>query len=147
MATVSGEVDIRATPAQILDVLADLPDYPSWSAVHKRATVDARHPDGRPRRATMAVAAVGRTDEQVLDYEWGAHGVTWTLVSSGQQSSQRGGYAIGPRRGGVTHVRYDLDITPIIPMPGIIVRQILKKAVTAATQGLRARVEQLHPAP
>ena len=144
MATVSGEVAIRATPAQILDVLADLPGYPQWSAVHKRATVDERHPDGRPRRATMAVSAVGLTDEQVLDYTWSARGVAWSLVRSGQQRAQRGRYTITPAGPGVSRVRYDLDITPLLPLPGPIVRRVMHRALSSATEGLRARVEARH---
>lgn len=143
MATVSGEVDIHATPAQILDVLADLPRYPEWSSVHKRAEIDEVHADGRPSRATMGVAAVGLTDDQVLDYEWSADGVRWSLVKSGQQRDQKGSYTLVPKSPGVTHVRYDLDISPAIPVPGIVVRQIMRKAVTAATDGLRKRVESL----
>lgn len=40
-------------------------------------------------------------------------------------------------------MRYDLDISPAIPVPGFLVRQVIKKAVTAATEGLRRRVESL----
>lgn len=144
MATVSAEVDIKATPEQILDVLADLPTYPEWSAVHKRAAADTQFPDGRPQRATMAVAAVGLTDTQVLDYEWTAKGVSWSLVSSGQQRAQHGSYVITPGRSGVSHVRYELSIDPAIPMPGLLVRQVMKKAVSSATDGLKRRVESLY---
>ncbi|MDQ2749694.1 MAG: SRPBCC family protein [Actinomycetota bacterium] len=143
MATVNGEVDIRATPQQILDVIADLAQYPAWSSVHKRASIDQFDSDGRPIRATMAVTAAGLTDEQVLDYEWTDHDVTWTLVKSGQQRDQHGSYAIRRASRGVSHVRYVLDITPAIPVPGFIVRQVMRKAVSAATDGLRKRVESL----
>jgi hypothetical protein len=146
MVSVSGETDIRASAREILDVIADLPKYPEWSAVHKRATVDECDDAGRPRRATMAVTAAGLTDEQVLDYEWTAHGVSWSLVKAGQQSDQHGSYTIARKREGVSHVRYDLEITPVFPMPGIIVRRVMRKAVESATEGLRARVESLHPA-
>src|SRR5664279_1605448 len=143
MATVSAEVDIQATPDEILDVIADLAQYPLWSSVHKRATIESRYPGGRPKRAVMAVAAVGLTDEQVLDYTWKGHGVSWTLVKSGQQKDQRGSYAIRRGAGGVSHVRYDLRIDPAFPLPDIIVRQVMKKAVRAATEGLKGRVESL----
>ena len=58
MATVTAEVDIHASAAEIIDVIADLPHYPEWSSVHKRATVESTYADGRPERAVMAVAAV-----------------------------------------------------------------------------------------
>lgn len=143
MAVVHGEVDVQATPAQVLSVLADLPSYPRWSAVHKRVRVDEMGRDGRPRRATMTVTAAGLADEQVLDYKWTRSGMSWSLVKAGQQRDQHGTYVIS-KRGGVAHVTYDLDIRPAIPMPGFVVRQVMKKAVAAATEGLRERVESLY---
>ncbi|HET6876562.1 MAG TPA: SRPBCC family protein [Jatrophihabitans sp.] len=141
MATVSADIDIHAEPRAVLDVLADLPDYPSWSAVHKSAVVERRHPNGRPARAKMAVSAVGLTDEQTLDYRWGADHVEWTLVHSGQQRAQRGSYTIHGGTDGISHVHYELTIDPLVPMPGILVRQVMRKAVNAATTGLKQRVE------
>jgi hypothetical protein len=141
MATVSATTAIHATPAEVLDVIADLTQYPQWSAVHRSATIHDRHRDGRPRRATMAVAAVGLTDEQTLDYTWSGHGASWSLVKSGQQRNQRGSYAITRGRGGVSHVGYDLTIDPAIPLPAILVRRVMKKAVTAATDGLKQHIE------
>lgn len=143
MAVVHGEVDVRATPAQVLSVLADLPAYPRWSSVHKRVRVDEVGRDGRPRRATMTVTAAGMADEQVLDYKWTRSGMSWSLVRAGQQRDQHGSYVIS-KHGSAAHVTYDLDIRPAIPMPAFVVRQVMKKAVAAATEGLRDRVESLY---
>jgi ribosome-associated toxin RatA of RatAB toxin-antitoxin module len=142
MVAVHAEVDIHASAAQVLDVIADLPAYPRWSPVHKRARVLEIGPTGRPKRATMTVSAAGLADEQVLDYTWTKTTVRWSLVKASQQRDQHGRYAITERQG-VAHVTYDLDIQPSIPVPGFIVRQVMKKAVTAATEGLRDRVESL----
>ena len=142
MVAVSGAVDVQATPAEILAVIADLAHYPQWSSVHKRATVETRFRDGHPRRATMAVSAAGLVDEQVLDYTWTDHGVSWKLVApTNQQRDQHGRYTITPGADGVSHVQYDLDISPAIPLPGLIVRRVMHSAVVAATDGLRDRVE------
>jgi ribosome-associated toxin RatA of RatAB toxin-antitoxin module len=143
MATVSAEIDVQATPAEILDVLADLTTYPQWSAVHRRVSVQTTTRGGRPKRATMSVAAAGLTDEQTIDYRWSDHGVSWSLVKSGQQRRQQGSYSIKRGRHGMSHVHYELTIDPLIPLPGIIVRRVMKKAVAAATDGLKQRVESL----
>jgi hypothetical protein len=104
MATNSGTIDIRATPAEILAVLADVPAYPQWSA----------------------------------------HGVSWSLVKpTPQQKDQRGSYSITDGAG-VSHVHCELMIDPTIPLPGLVVRQIMKKALTAGTDGLKRRVESQH---
>lgn len=144
MVSVSAEVDVHATPAQILDVLADLSRYPSWSSVHRRVSIDESFPDGRPKRATMGVAAAGLVDEQILDYTWTRHGVSWELVRpTRQQRTQRGSYTITSGPAGTSHLRYDLDISPAIPLPGLIVRRVMRSAVAAATDGLSTRVESL----
>lgn len=142
MATAHAEVDIHAGRAEILDVLADLPHYPRWSAVQRRAEVDAVDAHGRPARATMSVAAAGLVDRQTLDDTWRADGVDWTLVHSTQQRHQTGRYTVGAARHGSCHVRYELTIDPAIPVPGFLVRTIMGRAVTAATEGLKHEVER-----
>lgn len=141
MATVNAEIDIRATGEQILSVLADLPHYPEWSAVHKQALILERDANGRPKRAKMSVAAAGLTDQQTLDYIWRANSVEWSLVRSLQQRSQVGRYSIRSGKDGTSHVRYELTIDPAIPVPGFLVRAVMGKAVKAATEGLKQRVE------
>lgn len=142
MATATAEFEVNASRERILDVLADLPHYPEWSPVHKAADVLERDANGRPKRASMAVAAAGLTDHQTLDYVWSPDGVEWSLVKSGQQRHQTGRYSINPGARGTSRVRYELTIDPAIPMPGFLVRTVMRKAVDAATDGLKRRVEQ-----
>jgi hypothetical protein len=142
MATLSAEIDISATPGVILDVIADMQSYPDWSPIHKRTSIDQTWPDGRPKRATMTMTVMGLTDEVVLDYEWGEDMAAWSMVKSSQQKDQRGHYSITVR-GALSHVHFDLLIEPAIPLPGFLVRQIMKKSVSAATDGLKKRVESL----
>jgi hypothetical protein len=144
VATISATIDIMATPAQILAVIADVPAYPEWSAVHRWTSVDSRFPDGRPKQARMGVSAAGLTDTLVLQYEWTARGVTWSLVEPTlQQKDQRGSYSITDGAD-VSHVRCELHIDTAIPLPGLLVRRVMKKAVAAGTEGLKRRVESLH---
>ncbi|SRR6266496_3939415 len=141
MASGSATIDIEATSAEILAVIADVPAYPQWSALHKWASVEDWFPDGRPKRVRMGVSAVGLTDTQVLDFEWSAHGLNWSLSKPTlQQRDQRGGYSITADTG-VSHVRCELSIDAAIPLPGLIIRQVIKKALVAATDGLKQRVE------
>jgi hypothetical protein len=141
MPTMTAEIDIRATPGEILAVIADVSAYPQWSAVHKWTAIDSTFRDGRPRRVTMRVSAAGLTDTLVLDYAWTADGVSWSLVKPTlQQKDQRGSYSIVDG-GDMSHVACELTIDPAIPMPGIIVRRIMKTAIRAGTDGLKQRVE------
>lgn len=142
MATVvSREVEIKASPTEVLDVIAGFDDYPSWSDVHKRGSVDEIGPDGRPGRATLVTSVMGIVDTQVLAYTWTPEGVSWRLVKASQQKSQDGKYVLRDLGGGVTHVLYEVAVDPAIPLPGFVLKQGLKKIVSAATDGLKKRVE------
>jgi hypothetical protein len=144
MPTMTAKIDIKATPGEILAVIADVSDYAQWSAVHKWTTIDSTYPDGRPRRVTMGVSASGLTDTLVLDYAWTANGVSWSLVKpTHQQKDQRGSYSIIDG-GDVSQVHCELTIDPAVPLPGIIVRAIMKNAIRAGTDGLKQRVESRH---
>jgi Polyketide cyclase / dehydrase and lipid transport len=144
MPTMTAKIDIKATPGEILAVIADVSAYPQWSAVHKWTTIDSTFPDGRPWRATMGVSAAGLTDTVVVDYAWTAHGVSWALVRpTRQQKDQRGSYSIVDG-GDVSHLQCQLTIDPAVPLPGIMVRAIMKRAIRAGTDGLKQRVESRH---
>lgn len=142
MATVvSGEVEVQGSPAEVLEVIADLDDYPSWSNVHKRGSVDAVGADGRPERGTLVTSVMGIIDTQVLEYTWTEAGVSWRLIKASQQKSQDGEYTLRDVGGGRTRVRYEVAVDPAIPIPGFVLKPGLKKIVSAATDGLKKRVE------
>jgi ribosome-associated toxin RatA of RatAB toxin-antitoxin module len=140
MATVAAEVDIAATPQEILAVVEDFPAYPQWLSSHLQASVDSRHSDGRPACVNMIVTAMGMVDEQVVHYDWTEDRVVWTLVSSRQQRRQDGALDLAAV-GGVTQVKYLMEIEPLMRIPEFLLRPILKKTAVMVTEGLRTRVE------
>ena len=92
------EIVIEATPAEILDVIADLESMTEWSPPHQSSEVLERDKNGRPSKAKMKVKAAGITDEQVVAYTWSDNKVSWTLVSSAQQRSQDASYTFDTGR-------------------------------------------------
>lgn len=137
----STEFDVSASPEQVMDAVAAIEDLPRRSSSIRSATVETRHDDGRPHRVRSQVSAAGFTDEEVKDYAWdGLGSVTWTLVSSSMQSEQVGGYTLTPSGSG-THVRFDLTIGVKIPMPGFVLKRILKGALYEGSTGLKKYVE------
>jgi ribosome-associated toxin RatA of RatAB toxin-antitoxin module len=135
----SREVVIEATPAQILDVIADVESTPSWSSQYQSAEVLEAHADGRPRRVKMKVKAAGLTDEQVVDYTWTDSSASWTLVSAGQLKSQDATYTLTPD-GAKTKVRFAITVDPSVPLPGFVLKRAMKGAMETATDGLRKQV-------
>jgi hypothetical protein len=111
------------------------------SSAHKSATVESRHEDGRPKRVRAKVAAAGFTDEEVTDYTWDEpRSVTWTLAESSIQSMQVATYTLTPADGG-THVKLDLEIGVKVPMPGFVLKRVLKSALDTGSKSFKAYVE------
>jgi ribosome-associated toxin RatA of RatAB toxin-antitoxin module len=135
----SREVVIEASPEEILDVIADVEATPTWSPQYQSAEILDTHDDGRPRRVKMKIKAAGLTDEQVVEYTWGRHSVSWTLVSAGQLKAQDAKYTLTPQ-GEATKVRFDMDVDPSVPIPGFLLKRTMKGGMETATDGLRKQV-------
>jgi ribosome-associated toxin RatA of RatAB toxin-antitoxin module len=135
----SREVTIEATPEEILDVIADVESTPTWSPQYQSAEVLEAYDNGRPRRVKMKIKTAGISDEQVVDYTWADDIVSWTLVSAGQLKAQDASYTLTPA-GDKTKVKFDITIDLSIPMPGFVLKRVMKGAMETATDGLRKQV-------
>lgn len=140
--TDSREVVIEASPEEILDVIADVENTPSWSPQFQSCEVLESYEDGRPRRVKMKVKAAGVTDEQIIEYTWSDSGPSWTLISAGALKSQDASYTLTPD-GDKTTVRFDISVDPSIPMPGFVIKRTMKGAMETATDGLKKQVMKL----
>lgn len=135
----SREVVIEATPEEILDVIADVENAPTWSPQYRSAEILDTYDDGRPRRVMMRVKAAGITEEMEVEYSFAKNSAGWTLIKSSQLKAQEGRYTLTPQ-GDTTHVRFDLKVDPSIPIPGFILKRTLKGGLETATDGLRKQV-------
>jgi ribosome-associated toxin RatA of RatAB toxin-antitoxin module len=135
----SREVVIEATPAQILDVMADVESTPSWSSQYQSVEILDTYDDGRPRQVRIKVKAAGITDEQVIEYTWTDNKVSWTLISAGQLKAQDASYTLTPDRE-KTKVRFDIKVDLSVPLPGFVLKRAMKGAMETATDGLRNQV-------
>lgn len=135
----SREIVIEAPLQDILDVLLDLESLPEWSDAHQSAEVLERDDSGRPTSSRQKIKIGGITDEQVLDYTWHDDGVSWTLVSGKQQRAQDARYTFTPE-GDSTRVKFDLEVDPLVPLPGFVIKKATKGLMGTATEGLRKRV-------
>jgi ribosome-associated toxin RatA of RatAB toxin-antitoxin module len=138
----SREVVIEATPEEILDVIADVENAPSWSPQYQSAQVLETYDDGRPRRVKMRIKAAGITDEMEVEYRFTDASAGWSLVKSSQLKRQDATYTLTPS-GDKTKVRFDLTVDPSIPIPGFLLKRTLKGAMETATDGLRKQVLKL----
>lgn len=135
------EFDVAASPEQVMDAVANIEDLPKRSSAHKSAEVESRYDDGRPKRVRAKVSAAGFSDEEVTDYTWdGLKSVTWTLAESSVQSKQVATYTLTPTDSG-THIKLDLEIGVKVPMPGFVLKRVLKSALDTGSKDFKKYVE------
>ena len=136
---------ISASPAAIMDVIADLPAYPEWSDGINEVTVLALYEDdNRPADARFNLVSGAIKDVYELEYDWdGDRSVSWTLTKGDMLTAMDGVYELVDNGDGTTTVHYRLSVDIKIPMIGMIKRKAEKVIVDTALKGLKKRVESL----
>lgn len=135
---------IAASPAEVLDVVAELAQYPSWAGGVSRVDV-LDEVDGWPVRARFSVNQPPINDTYVLEYTWqvdetGAGRVAWTLDEPGSVIHKLDGSYDLHSAGAGTSVTYRLSVEITLPLPGMIKRQAEKRIVATALDDLSKRV-------
>ncbi len=141
MARTTSDIVIGAPPSQIMDVIADFDDYPSWATGVRVADVLATAGD-RAERVHFVLEAAPIRDQYDLEYDWdGDRSVSWHLVERGSMlTSMDGSYELEPVDDG-TRVTYQLSVDVSIPMLGMLKRKAEKVIIDTALKGLKKHVE------
>ena len=63
-------ITVAASPAAVLDVIADFESYPRWAFEVKATTILSEEGDGWPDQVQFVVDAGTLRDTYVLDYDW-----------------------------------------------------------------------------
>lgn len=137
----SASIHVAATPAEVLDVVADFAAYPDWVSSVRQTEVLTVGVDGRPAEVRLVIDGGLIRDDYVLAYTWGEQEVSWRLVRGQLQKSQEGSYRLTPQGGG-TLVRYELSVELGIPVPGMLKRRAERVVMDAALRDLKQRVER-----
>lgn len=137
----SASIHVAATPAEVLNVVADFAAYPDWVSSVRQAEVLTVGADGRPAEVRLVIDGGLIRDDYVLAYTWGEQEVSWHLVRGQMQKSQEGSYQLTPQGGG-TLVRYELSVELGIPVPGMLKRRAERVVMDAALKDLKQRVER-----
>jgi carbon monoxide dehydrogenase subunit G len=141
----SSTITIKATPAEIMAVIADLEAYPRWAGGIRDVEVTQTLPEGRPARARITVDAGPIKDTYGLAYQWDDddRGVRWELDEQGNVvSALHGSYRLAEAGGGQTEVTYELAVDVRVPMIGLVKRKGEKMIIDSALKGLKRHVER-----
>ena len=135
----SASIDIAASPAKIMAVIADFEHYPEWVDSMKSAEVLTTE-DDRAKTVRMELDHNLVKDRYVLSYDWSPNRVTWKLVEGSLLRAMDGAYELVPK-GPVTAVTYHLTVDVNMPMIGLFKRKAEKTIVDGALKNLKKRVE------
>ena len=138
-------IEIKATPAQVFAVAADLAGYKDWATGIKNVEVLETDADGRPARASFVVDVMIREISYSLTYSYDEpNSMSWVAEESPDIKELEGSYTFTDVGDGLTEVVYALKVEPAFLIPGFLRRQAEKQLVGTALRGLRKRVESLN---
>lgn len=141
----SADIRIHATPERVLDVIAELEDYPSWARDVSAVRVEEVDDLGWPTRAEFVVASGPLKDTYALDYDWdvdedGTGVVSWSLARSRALRTMDGAYTLAADGDG-THLTYRLAVELLVPVPRALRRKAEETVVRTALESLREAAE------
>jgi ribosome-associated toxin RatA of RatAB toxin-antitoxin module len=137
-------IEIKATPAQVFAVAADIGAYTEWATGIKDVEVLETDAAGRPARASFVVDVMIREISYSLTYHYDEPtSMTWVAEESPDIKELEGSYNFTDIGDGLTEVVYALKVEPAFLIPGFLRRQAEKQLVGTALRGLRKRVEAL----
>ena len=135
----SASIEIAASPAEIMAVIADVEHYPEWVDSMKSAEV-LTWSGQNPKTVRMVLDHNLVKDDYVLAYEWQPAKVSWHLVEGTLLKAMDGAYELEATDGRTT-VTYHLAVDVNLPMIGLFKRKAEQTIIDAALQNLKKRVE------
>ncbi|MEI6249619.1 MAG: SRPBCC family protein [Actinomycetes bacterium] len=134
---------IEAAPAEVMAVVADLKNYPSWASAIKRVEIDESDKSGRPLRVTLSIDAGAMRDTVTLLYDWSGSPdvVSWSLEDAKMLTAMDGAYEVREHEDG-SEVSYRLTVDLSMPMLSMIKRKAEKDVVDSALKQLKKFVEE-----
>ncbi len=132
-------IDIAASPAEIMKVIADFERYPEWVDSMKSAEV-LTTAGAQAETVRMVLDHSLVKDDYVLAYDWQPTTVSWHLVEGTLLKAMDGSYELSPKGTGTT-VTYTLSVDVNLPMIGLFKRKAEKTIIDGALKNLKKRVE------
>ena len=139
-----GSAEVFATPAEVMEVVADFDAYPDWVGNLEEVDVLARDRRGRGTRVAFRLRTPVGDQAYTLAYRYQPRdaGISWTYVE-GTLEDLAGAYILEPTGDGTTRVTYRLEVELGVPLPGLVKRQAARQIVRSALNDLKRRVESM----
>ena len=132
------EILIEAPRDAVMEALANVTAWPSYSSMHKHVDVIDAYPAGRPHHVRVKVRVLGLSDTEILEYRWGPDWLVWDALPTSQQYAQHVEYRlVDEDNGESTRMRVDVTVEPAAPVPEFLVKRASGAVLDAQTIGIR----------
>ncbi len=143
MPVLSKTVEVAASAASILAIVADFEAYPQWNEEIKGLWVLARYDDGRPSqlRLDAAYEAIEDTLIQAVYYP-GANQIQ-TVMQQGDLFAKQEQLFSVVETGATSLLTVDMDVEPSMPIPAPMVKTLVGNVLDYLAENLKKRAEEL----
>lgn len=143
MSGVADSIVVDAPPEAVWEVIAGFEDYPRWQDGVTEADVLETGEDGWATKVRLAVDAQRFRAVMVLAYDYTDDEMRWHLLEGDNVKENTGSYRLEARADGSTLVTYELELTPSVPLPGMLRRLVARRIVDTALGAMKRRAESL----
>ncbi len=133
---------IAASPEHVWIIAVDFEQYPHWARDVKDVVVRTRDEQGRAVEVEFRASALGRSTHYTLGYDYSRapQVLAWRMIRGDIMRTIDGAYTFSSTPDGGTHVRYDLTIELVVPLPGFVKRRAEVRILNTVRE-LKVRAE------
>ena len=144
MPVVSKTVEVAASAATIMAIVADFEAYPAWNAEIKGCWILHRYDDGRPSQLRLDVEVQGNAGMYIVAVYYPTPTQIYTLLQQGDFfSKQEQTFSVVEMGPASTLLTVDFDVEVKMAVPKAMVKKVVGDALDYLADNLKVRAEQL----
>ena len=143
MPFVSKTVEVAASGASILAIVADFESYPQWNKEIKGLWVLARYDDGRPSQLRLDAAYEAIEDTLIQAVYYPNPNQIQTMMQQGNLFKKQDQLFSVVETGATSLLTVDMDVEPAMPIPAPMVKTLVGNVLDYLAENLKKRAEEL----
>ena len=143
MPFVSKTVEVAASGASILAIVADFESYPQWNKEIKGLWVLARYDDGRPSQLRLDAAYEAIEDTLIQAVYYPNPNQIQTVMQQGNLFKKQDQLFSVVEMGATSLLTVDMDVETTLPVPAPMVKSLAGNVLDHLAGNLKQRAEQL----
>lgn len=144
MPLVSKTVEVDATAAAILSIVADFESYPQWNEEVKAVYVLARYDDGRPSQLRVDTSIQGHEGTFIQAVYYPGPAQIQTVLQQGDLFTKQDQLFSVVSMGPTSLLTVDLDVETSFAVPNLMIKKLVNDALDHLANNLKTRSEELN---